>query len=104
MAICGGRVFEAPTYQTVTIFNKCTKVYNTDIPRLTYIACCMPVLSCFRVGKTYSFAILGCVLACVNCKCAICGRILAWHTTIGNMASGGLRATSLSTVTNVYAG
>jgi hypothetical protein len=39
VAICGGRDFEAPTYQTVANFNKCTKVQITHNPRLTYIAC-----------------------------------------------------------------
>ncbi len=39
LAICGGRGFEAPTYQTAAILSKCTKVQITRIPRLTYIAC-----------------------------------------------------------------
>lgn len=39
MAVCGGRDFEAPTYQTVANLSKCTNVYITHITRLTYIAC-----------------------------------------------------------------
>jgi hypothetical protein len=39
VAICGGRDFKAPTYQTVTILSNCTNVQFTHITRLTYIAC-----------------------------------------------------------------
>ena len=39
LTICGGRDFEAPTYQTVTILSKCTELKFTHDPRLTYIAC-----------------------------------------------------------------
>lgn len=39
VAICGGRDFEARTYQTVAIFSKCTKLKFTHFPRLMYIVC-----------------------------------------------------------------
>jgi hypothetical protein len=44
MAIYGGRDFEAPTYQTVTILSKCTKLKITRIARLTYIARCAVII------------------------------------------------------------
>src|SRR5690554_2110723 len=39
VAICGGRDFGTPTYQTVANLSKCAKVRISHIPRLTYIAC-----------------------------------------------------------------
>lgn len=54
LAICVGRDFEAPTYQTVVILSKCTKLKIAHITRPTYIACCAFVLLFHNCGRCKS--------------------------------------------------